>query len=205
MAKPLIGSQEKWDGLENFVKNNLQRFISEQYGFSVYRENEERFIDEKLYTSDKYGLLLEDGTLSFEDRSSAPRWAIAIIIAPFADDMVDFFVKMNSNRWKVPVIGFGIFPNRGTTNLAVDEVKKYFGAVLRTTLALSSTGVEYDRAFYYGAVIDSYGMPTFDLIELDGFTAHILDENSPYKPYPPDPNIPDVPDIPGDKDNPDEW
>ncbi len=75
-------------------------------------------------------------------------------------------------------------------------------------LALSFTGVEYDRAFYYGAVIDSYGMPTFDLIELDGFTAHILDENSPYEPYPPDPNLPidpDNPDVPDVPDSPDEW
>lgn len=67
-------------------------------------------------------------------------------------------------------------------------------------LALSFTGVEYDRAFYYGAVIDSYGMPTFDLIELDGFTMRIPDN-----PYPPDPNVPIGPDVPDGPDGPDEW
>lgn len=52
------------------------------------------------------------------------------------------------------------------------------------TIALDSQGVEYNRAFISTAQ---------GLEELDGFTAHILDENSPYEPYPPDPNVPGNP------------
>lgn len=148
MAKPLIVSQEKWDGLEGFVQNNLQKYINKEYGFDVFREDDETFADDMKYTSDKYGLLLDDGTLSLEDRSTAPRDAIAIIVTAFADDMRYFYAKRKSGEYKVPRIGFGWFPDQKTTNLAVDEVKKYLGAVLEQTLALDSQGAEYNRAFF---------------------------------------------------------
>lgn len=53
--------------------------------------------------------------------------------------------------------------------LTESEKNKFIKFLLPQAIALDSQGVEYDRALYYGAVIDSYNTPTFDLIELDGF------------------------------------
>lgn len=171
MAKPLIVSQEKWDGLKDFVTNNLQNYINKDYGFDVFEnDSEERFTDEMQNTSYRYGLLLEDGLLSIGDRSSAPHNAIAILVTAFADDMWLLYTKRNSDSYKVQPIGFGWFPDRKTTNKAADEVKKYFGAVLETTIALDSQGNEYNRAFFNngGGVTRAYRIPVLTASPLRG-------------------------------------